>query len=102
MPYETYLRDLAQSEFVISPRGNSLDCHKTWEALYLGAIPIVKTSELDPLYKNLPVLIVKDWSDVNADLLHKFLERVKKSKFKQEKLFADFWINQIESKGQNL
>jgi hypothetical protein len=25
----------------LSPRGNGLDCHRTWEALYLDAIPIV-------------------------------------------------------------
>jgi hypothetical protein len=31
--------------------------------LLLGSIPIVKTSPLDPLYKDLPVVIVKDWNE---------------------------------------
>jgi len=54
--------------FVVSPHGNGLDCHRTLEALVLGCIVIVKTSGLDSLYKNLPVLIINDWSDINKDL----------------------------------
>jgi hypothetical protein len=30
---------------------------------------VVKTSCLDVLYKDLPVVIVNEWSDVNMDLL---------------------------------
>ena len=36
--------------FVISPHGGGYDCHRTWEALVLGCIPIVKTSKIDILY----------------------------------------------------
>ena len=37
--------------------------------LYFGMIPIVKTSSLDPLYKDLPVLILQEWDDLcNLDL----------------------------------
>ena len=54
--------------FVLSPMGGGYDCHRTWEALCLGCIPIVKSSGLDPLYADLPVLIVKNWSDVTREL----------------------------------
>jgi hypothetical protein len=50
-------------KFVISAFGRGLDCHRTWEALFLGAIVIVKKSSLDPLYKDLPVVIVDDWDE---------------------------------------
>lgn len=50
-------------KFIISVFGNGLDCHRTWEALFLGAIVIVKKSSLDPLYKDLPVVIVDDWDE---------------------------------------
>ena len=33
------------SLFVPSPAGNGLDCHRTWEAFYLGAVPVVLKSE---------------------------------------------------------
>jgi len=34
--------------FVLSTSGNGLDCHRTYEALYLGSIVIMKHSPLDP------------------------------------------------------
>ena len=49
--------------FVASPPGGGIDCHRTWETLLLGAIPIVKSSSLDALYKDLPVVIVNDWRE---------------------------------------
>jgi hypothetical protein len=60
-------------KYVISPHGNGLDCHRTWEALILGCIPILKTSKLDPMFEGLPVLIVKNWSDVTQELLNTFV-----------------------------
>jgi hypothetical protein len=32
--------------------------------LFFGMVPIVKTCPLDPLYTGLPVLIVKEWTDI--------------------------------------
>jgi hypothetical protein len=45
-----------QYPFWLSPRGGGLDCHRTWEALYLDIIPIVWNNSLNVLYENLPVL----------------------------------------------
>jgi hypothetical protein len=61
--------------FSVSPQGNGLDCHRTWEDLVLGCIVIVKTSGLDPLYEGLPVVIVEDWSDITSQNLDKWLEQ---------------------------
>ncbi len=52
--------------FEASPHGNGLDCHRTWEALLLKSVPIVKTSVLDPIYDGLPVVIVEDWAEITA------------------------------------
>ena len=57
--------------FVASPHGRGLDCHRTWEALLLGCIVIVKTSALDAMYAGLPVVIVERWSDVTEGLLQR-------------------------------
>jgi len=54
----------AEYPFVLSVRGNGLDCHRTWELLYLGCIVITKSSSLDPLFDDLPVVVVKDWDEV--------------------------------------
>ena len=92
-----YLMTLGQHRFVLSPRGNGLDAHRTWEALLVGTIPIVRSSALNPLYERLPVLIVRDWSDVTPALLRRFLAtyEVRKPFYHYERLFADYWLGQI-------
>jgi hypothetical protein len=60
----TIWRAYASHPFVVSAHGNGLDCHRTWEVLLLGSIPIVRRSSLDPLYEGLPVAIVDDWDEV--------------------------------------
>ena len=94
-PFEEYLRDLASCKFVVSPRGNGIDCHRTWEALYLGAIPIVRTSSLDPMYEGLPVLIVNEWSDISGEFLEKIWEEMRGKEFNFAKLYASFWYKKI-------
>lgn len=96
---ENCWRTQTKYAFVLSPHGNGLDCHRTWEALCLGCIPIVKTSPLDPLYSGLPVLIVADWSDVNVYLLTNTIMQFKNKElaheFKYEKLQLDYWMKNI-------
>ena len=55
------------------PQGNGVDTHRIWEALALGTIPIVRTSSLDPLFVDLPVLVVGDWTELNTDDAHEKL-----------------------------
>jgi hypothetical protein len=87
--------------FVICPHGGGLDCHRNWEALCLGCIPIVKTSSLDNLYKDLPVLIVKDWEIITNELLNEtisiFKTKFDTNEFKIEKLILSYWLKLINS-----
>jgi hypothetical protein len=82
--------------FVISPHGNGLDCHRTWEALIFGCIPIVKSSNIDALYDELPVLIVKEWSDITLELLTKTVNNLKCRTFNYNKLTLEFWVQKIK------
>lgn len=65
-------REKTRYAFVVSPHGNGLDCHRTWESLVLGNIVIVKRSSLDPLYEGLPVVIVDDWREIQPENLLKW------------------------------
>lgn len=65
---ERFLTTISNYKFALSPAGNGLDCHRTWEMLALGVIPIVKTSTLDSVYQA-PVLIVQQWQDVTKERL---------------------------------
>jgi hypothetical protein len=54
---------LKQSCFVVSPPGNGIDCHRTWEAIYLGAVPVVLRRFWPFAAYALPVLVAEDWDE---------------------------------------
>ena len=95
---ETTWRNQSHYAFVISPHGNGLDCHRTWEALCLGCIPIVKTSPIDGLYDNLPVYIVNDWNEVTEGNLKRVFKDFSRRKFDRNRLTLKYWMHQINSK----
>lgn len=96
-PFDQYVYDLAHSRFVVSPPGNGPDCHRTWEALYLGAIPIVLRSALIPLYEDLPVLIVDDWAEVTEQKLARFLSESQTQAYNLKKIYVDYWFDLLRS-----
>ncbi len=65
-PFDEYLRDLAASYFCISPSGNGIDVHRTWEALYLRTIPVVTRSVLTEQHRDLPMIVLDDWSEFRS------------------------------------
>ncbi|PIS03214.1 MAG: hypothetical protein COT85_04110 [Chlamydiae bacterium CG10_big_fil_rev_8_21_14_0_10_42_34] len=94
-----------QYAFSISPHGNGLDCHRTWEDLILGCIVIVKTSPLDPLYKDLPVVIVKNWEEITEENLQKWLDQYKDAFTNpsfREKLTNAYWLNKIKKAAKTI
>lgn len=85
--------------FSISPVGQGLDCHRTWEDLALGMIVIVKSSPLDPLYEGLPVVIVNNWNEICEENLYLWKEQfydLLSSQTYREKLKTSYWIHKIK------
>ena len=85
----------------MSPEGNGADCHRTWEALLLGCIPIVKKTYMGSgLYDGLPVVYVNEWSEITPDRLaaewSKYVN-APKGTYQFEKLFADYWVDRIKA-----
>lgn len=94
--FEEYIIEMGHYKFTASPRGAGIDCYRTWEALLVGSIPIVESSSLDPLYENLPVLIIKDWRELNKEFLRKKYVEITKKKYSIRKLYIDYWKKQIK------
>lgn len=94
-------RQKGEYAFSISPHGNGLDCHRTWEDLALGCIVIVKTSPLDPLYKGLPVVIVNNWDEITLENMEQWLteygDAFHNPSFR-EKLTHAYWNEKIQAK----
>lgn len=80
--------------FGFSPHGNGLDCHRTWEMLFFGLIPIVQKSSLDVLYKELPVMILDRWQDVcDKNKFEKAFKRIEPYlQIPNEKFTMAYWI----------
>lgn len=104
-PFE-YLKTLKQYKFVASPSGNGEDCHRTWEAMYLGTIPIVKRTHVTEYFYScgLPLLLLDNWEDIllltEENLEEKY--EVLKQRFGSEALWLSYWNQKILSTATNL
>ncbi|CAF1248561.1 unnamed protein product [Rotaria sordida] len=96
-----------QYPFWLSPRGNGIDCHRTWEALYLDIIPIVWNNSLNILYENLPVVIINNYEELNENILYEKLNEISKKKlsgkkvYQYEKLRNAYWRRLILNKSRH-
>ena len=96
--FENYLKNYKKYKFTLTPYGNGMDCHRTWEALLMKTIPIIKTGPLDFLYKyyDLPILIINDWNELNfitEEKLDTYYDSLY-SKFKNiEKMNVEYFLN---------
>ena len=91
-------------QFWFSPEGNGIDCHRTWESLYMGSIPIVLNSTLvHAIYHDMPVLIVEDFSQVTELFLLQQLHTKFNSlnKFNRHKLVRAYWYKLIVEMKRN-
>lgn len=82
--FKEYLSELSKSYFSISPNGNGIDCHKTWESMYLKTIPIVTKSINIDFYKEYPIYIIKDWESfdskkITIELYKELIKKTNKS-----------------------
>lgn len=92
IPLNEYIERMSQHKFVISPPGNGIDCHRTWEALYVGSIPIVIKNDIYKDWCDLPILQVNSYNDITQDILDTFI----KLPYNDEKLLIDYWRHKIK------
>jgi len=95
LPFLEYMKQMSQFKFALSPRGYGPDTYRTWEALLVGSIPIVHTSQLDSLYADLPILIVDTFEDITEEFLEKAYLEMTKKQWPIEKLFMEYWSSKI-------
>lgn len=101
--YHNFVKNIKSHLATISPRGNGIECIRTYEVLYLDSIPIVVGDWSDyrviyeKIYKNLPIVFVD-----NIEKLKDFVfikNEIKKVKNNsREMLDYQYWFNLIRSK----
>lgn len=101
LPPTFHAEKLTTYKFVASPPGNSIESSRTWEALYLKTIPIVKDFTAYRYFAStgLPMWIVKDWKELEGlteeSLAKKYDEFMANAKW--DALYMDFWIAKIKA-----
>ena len=101
--YYNFCDEILQHNFIISPRGNGLDCHRSWEVLYLNRYPVMKKYYgLQKVFEDLPVVFVNDWNEVTEYFLKEKLIEIKNTKYNMEKLKFSYWKKYIQEKIQEL
>ena len=96
---EEHRKLLLAYSFVASPPGNGLDTHRTWEAMYLGCVPIVLRSYMAEYFEKLglPIWVIDSYSELSSFdekyLAKKYDEFV--PLFNNKALWFDYWAKAI-------
>lgn len=96
--YMTFHAHLSEYRFAVSPHGAGYDCYRTYEILLMGSYPIVKASQLDMMYQDWPVLIVKEWTDATPQLLNDTYWKFAATTWNLERLYNTYWEQLIYRK----
>lgn len=87
-----YFSKLRHYKFVVSPEGNGVDCHRHYEALMAGCIPIVEhNDDIKRKYGNVPILYTHDYSEICHEYLTKKYEEMIDKEYDFSRLFLDFY-----------
>lgn len=89
---QTYFTELPNYQFVISPEGNGVDCHRHYEAIFAGCIPIVEDHPMiRSKYGDAPILYTRDYSEITAEYLQKVYADYLDREFDFSQLFLFNW-----------
>jgi hypothetical protein len=97
-----YIRELSESHFVICPAGNGSDCHRTWEAIYHNAVPIMLKDNRLCCSEDLPIVYVEAWEEffmMSEDEKHEVFSQVSARTYPA--IYLDYWIMLIRSYRSN-
>ncbi len=91
-----FFADLGRSQFVLSPRGRAWDCYRTYEAIAMGAVPIVRRTEpVSRVVDGLPVLVVDDWREVTRERLAAEYSRFADGHWDLSRITQAYWDARI-------
>jgi hypothetical protein len=102
LDYEAYLNELASHHFCICPPGNGLDCHRIWECIYLGVIPIISADRRLKGFDELPILYIDDWGDLDEQFLLNAYRELSRRRICLNRAYLDHWRFALDRERQHL
>lgn len=106
MSVAKHQKALLAHQFVASPPGNGIDTHRTWEAMYLGCVPIVLSSAATIHFRNLglPLFVVDDYSELigvtRAELNTIYQRIIQEANYSP--LWMPYWREQIRAASRDI
>jgi Glycosyl transferase family 2 len=95
---DVYFDVLPSYKFVISPEGNGIDCHRHYEALIAGCIPIIERNPLtEEKYRGCPVLWTTDYSEITPAYLDTVYESMKGQVYDFSRLFLSYYPPNVQA-----
>lgn len=97
-----YFDMLPNYKFVVSPEGNGIDCHRHYEALMAGCIPIIETHPgICEKYKGCPILWTRDYSEITPAYLSAKYDEMKSAVYDFSKLVFSSYDDQTKEEIRN-
>lgn len=94
-----YLRGMRQAGLVVCPEGNGADTHRFYEALYVGAIPIVLSASYAAKLADrfrLPHITVSTWADIsNLPGLQRRAEKLRSEYCDLSWIMKSTWVKKL-------
>lgn len=86
---------LKEHKFIISPEGNGIDCHRHYEAIMMGCIPVVEEDQsMRVLYEGCPVLYTKGYREINERYLNRKYNEMLDKEYDFSRLFMSFYTDE--------
>jgi hypothetical protein len=89
-------RSIKKHIFCASPAGEGKDCLRTYETIILGSIPILSDCPELRHFEDLPVVYVKNWTDVSEFWCKDQLEKLKYKKTSTDRIRMSYWNSHIQ------
>jgi hypothetical protein len=107
LTYDEFVNQVSSHIATLSPRGNGIECIRTYEVLYLNSIPIVFGDNKEyqaineKIYKNLPVVFLHTYNQLNDfSYIEKRISEVKNNS--KESLDYYYWVDLIKKRAHNI
>jgi len=107
LTYGDFVKGVKSHMATLSPRGNGIECIRTYEVLYLKSIPIIYGNSEEynainnKIYKNLPVVFVGDIKEF--DDFRNVEKRIKEVKNNSlETLDYYYWVDKIKKMSEKI
>jgi hypothetical protein len=111
-PHHLYLEEMSGYKWIASPKGNGVDCHRLWEAMYAGCIAVCDDSVNARAFKSmgLPIILVSErngsqtqfgWDNISLEWLQEESRKLNIINYKHNVLNIDWWRSEVNKYSVN-